>query len=51
MIKLQVADLNVNILYNDSQNSSERNLELLVDYVDALNEIYDSLNNKDCAKN
>ena len=50
MIKLQVADLNVNILYNDSQNSSERNLELLVDYVDAVKEIYDSLNKNKCAK-
>ena len=43
MFSFKVADLQVNILFNDSQNSSERNFELLVDYVDAVKEIFDDL--------
>lgn len=43
MFSFKVADLQVNILFNESQNSSERNFELLVDYVDAVKEIFDDL--------
>ena len=43
MIKIQVADIKINIIQNTSQNTKERDFELLVDYVDAVKDIYDSL--------
>ena len=49
MIKIQLPNLKVNIIYNPTQNSKERDFELLVDYVDAVKEIYD-VNNK-CTEN
>ena len=51
MIQLKVDDITINILDNDSQSVPERDFELLVDYVDAVKEIYDELNLKKCTKN
>ena len=51
MIKIQASDLILNIIPNTSQNSTERDFELLVDYVDAVKEIYDSLNIKKKTEN
>ena len=51
MIKIQASDLILNIIPNTSQNSAERDFELLVDYVDAVKEIYDGLNVKKKTEN
>jgi len=40
MIKLEANGITINILKNTSQNAPERDFELLVDYVEALREIY-----------
>lgn len=41
MISLKADGMTINILKNTSQSSDERNFELLVDYVNAVKEIYD----------
>lgn len=41
MITIKADDITINIIQNTSQNSTERDFELLVEYVDALKEIYD----------
>lgn len=41
MITLKANDITINILPNNSQSTTERDFELLVDYVDVLKEIYD----------
>ena len=51
MIKIQASDLVLNIIPNTSQNSTERDFELLVDYVDAVQDIYDGLNVKKKTEN
>ena len=51
MISMKLNNFTVNIIDNFTQNSKERDFELLVDYVDAVKEIYDGLNLKKCTKN
>ena len=51
IITLQIADTTVNIIKNTFQNSKERDFELLVDYVEAVKDIYDCLNFKQGVKN
>jgi hypothetical protein len=51
MISIKLNNLTVNIIDNPTQNSAEMDFELLVDYVDAVKEIYDGLNIKKCTKN
>lgn len=41
MITLEVDDITINILNNSSQSTPERDVELLVDYVSTLKEIYE----------
>jgi len=41
MITLKADDITINIVHNDSQSTSERDFELLVNYVSTLKEIYD----------
>ncbi len=41
MISLKAESITINILKSTSQSSDERNFELLVDYVNAVKEIYD----------
>lgn len=40
MIRLEVDDITINILDNDSQSVPERDFELLVDYVSTIQEIF-----------
>ena len=44
MITLKSNDITINIVKNDSLSSSERDFELLVDYVGAIKDIYDDIN-------
>lgn len=44
MIQLKVDDITINILKNNSPSTSERDFELLVDYVSTLKEMYDEIN-------
>ena len=41
MITREVDDITINILNNSSQSTPERDVELLVDYVSTLKEIYE----------
>lgn len=41
MIRLEVDDITINILDNNSQSVPERDFVLLVDYISTLKEIYD----------
>ena len=41
MIQLKTTDMTINIVQRTSQSSSERDFKLIVDYVEAIKEIYD----------
>ena len=41
MIQLKTTDITINIVQNTSQSLTERDFELIVDYVDVLKEIYE----------
>ena len=43
-IIIQLPAVKTNIIKNTTQNTTERDFELLVDYIDAVKDIYDGLN-------
>lgn len=42
MLTLKTDDITINILQNSSQSTTERDFELLVDYVGAIQEIFNN---------
>lgn len=45
MIKIKLSNISINIILSNETNSTpERDLELLVQYVDAVKTIYDGIN-------
>lgn len=49
MITIHLADIKVNIIPNPKKYSQQRDFQLLVDYVDAVKDIYDDIHFRKCA--